>query len=121
MADKEAKIIKMKPKEEIAEEALEREDNSSEPKQTEQPDVNMFDFGKLMVNCGQCKAEYSLDDGIKGGIQLPALYTVEGHRFTLACKECGNTMSLYFVEGEEKITEENKEESADELQEDSKA
>lgn len=120
MADKEqakeAKVIEMKPEKQEGNEKQVQE--NTEVKQ--EPEVNMFEYGKLMVNCGKCNAVYSLDDGIKNGIQLPALYAVEGSKFTLACKECGNTMSLYFEEGSERVTT-KEEESADELQEDNKA
>jgi RNase P subunit RPR2 len=58
----------------------------------------IFEYGDLTVTCGACGHEQRVQKSVKGGIQLPALYTVEKAHLTIACEKCKNSMKLHFKE-----------------------
>lgn len=80
----------------------------------------VYEYGDLTVTCGACGHVQHIQKSIKGGVQLPSLYTVEKAHLTIACEECKNWLKLHFVETapEDIIRDENID--SDDVQEESK-
>jgi len=62
-------------------------------------DVKQYDFAHLVVHCGKCNSKYVLQKDVEGGVQIN-LPTASTSELVLVCKECKNTMALYFVESD---------------------
>jgi hypothetical protein len=63
------------------------------------PEVKQYEFAHLVVHCGKCNSKYVLDKDVKGGVQIN-LPTASNAELVLVCKECKNTMALYYVESD---------------------
>ena len=70
-----------------------------ESKEQVKQEVKQYEYAHLVVHCGKCNSKYVLEKDVKGGVQLnmPAASNSE---LVLVCKECKNTMALYFVESD---------------------
>jgi len=88
------------------------------------PEVKMYENAHLVVSCGKCGSKYILEENIAKdkGIQI-FLSPTSAAEIKLVCKECKNSMGLFYVEAIKKdviTTEDTKEISTDEsVQEDS--
>lgn len=72
--------------------------------QTEnKPEVKLYENAHLVVFCGKCGSKYILEENIAKdkGIQifLPPTSTAE---MRLVCKDCKNSMGLFYVEAAKK-------------------
>lgn len=72
-------------------------DNTIENKQ----EVVKYDYAHLTMLCGKCGSKYILEENVKGGIRID-LPTTSSAQITLVCKECGNSMGMFYVESTKK-------------------
>jgi ornithine cyclodeaminase/alanine dehydrogenase-like protein (mu-crystallin family) len=63
------------------------------------PEVKQYEFAHLVVHCGKCNSKYVLDKDVTGGVHI-TLPTASTSELVLVCKECKNSMALYFVESD---------------------
>lgn len=73
------------------------------------PEVVRYEYAHLTMLCGKCNSKYIIESDVKGGIQVN-LPTTSTAQITLVCKECGNSMGMFYVESSKKdevVTEEN--------------
>lgn len=61
--------------------------------------VKQYEYAHLVIHCGKCNSKYVLEKDVKGGVQLN-LPTASNAEWVLVCKECKNTMAMYFVESD---------------------
>lgn len=64
-----------------------------------QSEVKRYEYAHLVVHCGKCNSKYVLEKDVKDGIQVN-MPTASNSELVLVCKECKNTMALYFVESD---------------------
>jgi ornithine cyclodeaminase/alanine dehydrogenase-like protein (mu-crystallin family) len=69
------------------------------PDEAKANNVKKYDFAHLVVHCGHCNSKYVLEKDVEGGVQIN-LPTASTSELVLVCKECKNTMALYFVESD---------------------
>ena len=82
-----------------------------------QSEVKRYEYAHLVVHCGKCNSKYVQEKDVTGGIQVN-MPTASNSELVLVCKECKNTMALYFVESDgatkkDKVKEEPKIETAE--------
>ena len=70
-----------------------------EQNNTTQSEVKRYEYAHLVVHCGKCNSKYVLEKDVKDGIQVN-MPTASNSELVLVCKECKNTMALYFVESD---------------------
>lgn len=64
-----------------------------------QSEVKRYEYAHLVVHCGKCNSKYVQIPDVKDGIQVN-MPTASNSELVLVCKECKNTMALYFVESD---------------------
>src|SRR3972149_999469 len=61
--------------------------------------VTQYKYAHLVVHCGKCNSKYVMKKEVEGGGQVN-MPTASNAEIILACKECKNTMAMYFVESD---------------------
>lgn len=64
-----------------------------------QQEIKKYEYAHLVVHCGKCNSKYVLEKDVKDGVQIN-MPTASNAELVLVCKECKNTMALYFVESD---------------------
>lgn len=83
-------------------------------------EIKHYEYAHLTMFCGKCNAKYIIDENVKGGIRIN-LPTTSTAQITLVCKDCNNTMGLFYVESAKKddVKEENNGDVAETVSEES--
>jgi len=69
-----------------------------------------YDYAHLVLFCGSCKSKYIVDENVKKGSAVQIfLPPTNVHEMRLVCKDCGNEMSLFYIESNKKDEITNKE------------
>jgi len=74
-------------------------ENKEQEVKQEQVPVTQYKYAHLVVHCGKCNSKYVMKKDVEGGIQIN-LPTASNSEVILVCKECKNTMAMYFVESD---------------------
>lgn len=79
--------------------------------ETAKQEVKQYEYAHLVCACGKCGSKYVLQKDVKGGVHIN-LPTASNAEIVLVCKECKNTMALFYIESdgsslpkEQKVTE----------------
>lgn len=67
--------------------------------ETAKQEVKQYDYAHLVCACGKCGSKYVLQKDVKGGVQIN-LPTASNAEIVLVCKECKNTMALFYIESD---------------------
>lgn len=62
-------------------------------------EIKQYKYAHLVVHCGKCGSKYILEKDVEGGVQIN-LPTASNAEIVLVCKECKNTMGMFYVESD---------------------
>lgn len=87
------------------------------PDSERQRDVIHYDYGHLVIYCGNCGSKYILKENVpkNEAVQI-VLSPTNVHELRLICKDCKNEMGLFYIESskkDEKPTEEDTKETVE--------
>lgn len=67
--------------------------------ETAKQEVKQYEYAHLVCACGKCGSKYVLQKDVKGGVHIN-LPTASNAEIVLVCKECKNTMALFYIESD---------------------